>query len=134
MTWEILQEEYKYDCHLHSKWDFPERVDLRWKVSTIRSTFQRRWGICSNFPRAHSLGSISFACITGIVLFIKDWKYSCQWLVNKLVTVWKTIDFLMYPKDTACLETCLSCRTILIQLDSLHICLEHLEGPFWGSS
>lgn len=114
MTLEILQEESKFKFHLHPKWDFAMWAHFRWKVSTSSLIFQRRWEICSYFPRAHSLGSINFACITGIILFIKVWKYSCQWLGNNLVSVWKTIDFLVLPKDTACFGTCLNCSATLI--------------------
>lgn len=76
--------------------------------------------------QSQSLGPINFVYITGRFLFIKG-KCSCQWLGNKLFTVWKTTDFLRWLDDFACFGVLLKKQSYIKQFDFKQICLEHFR-------
>lgn len=124
MTIEIKKKDSKHECHLHPKWDFHLQADFRWNLSKSYSSSN---GGCSYFPRAQSLGPINFVYITGRFLFIKG-KCSCQWLGNKLFTVWKTTDFLRWLDDFACFGVLLKKQSYIKQLDFKQIYLEHFRA------
>ena len=87
MALEIQQKDSKRECYLHPKWDIHVRADFKLKPLKIIYSISRSNQFCLYYWK---------------ISIYKRLEVFCQWLGNKLFTVWKMIDFFRWLDDFVC--------------------------------